>query len=82
MFLKDVVYSKLTEVKLMMYESDPHNARMMMKYKTFHSMNPIYGRERKFSKSISILQCNAQFPFRCQCKQSSINEQSLYVFFK
>jgi hypothetical protein len=82
MFLRAVVYSKVMEVKLMLYESDPNNARMMMKYNTFHSMNPIYGRERQFSKSISILQCNAQFPFTRQYKQSFINEQSLYVFFK
>ena len=82
MFLKAVVYSKVMEVKLMMYDSNPNNARIMMKYNPFHSMNPIYGRERQFSKSISILRCNAQFPFRCQCKQSYINEQSLYVFFK
>jgi len=47
-------------------------------------MNASYGRERTFSESISILQCkcNIQFPFRCQCKQSCINEQFPYVFFK
>jgi hypothetical protein len=28
-----------------------------MKYITFRSMNPMYGRERKFSKSVSELQC-------------------------
>jgi hypothetical protein len=83
-FLKAIVYSKVTEVKLMMYDSDPNNARIMMKYDSFHSMNPSYGRERTFSKSTHVLQCkcNAQFPFRCQYKQSYIDEQSLYVFFK
>ena len=47
-------------------------------------MNPSYGRERTISESISILQCkcNAQFPFRYECKQSCINEQCLDVFFK
>ena len=35
----------------MLCDSDPNNARMMMKYDSFHSMNPIYGKERKFSKS-------------------------------
>ena len=47
-------------------------------------MNPSYGRERTISESISILQCkcNAQFPFKCECKQSCINEQCLDVFFK
>ena len=59
MFLKDVVYSKVTEVKPMLYDSDPNNARIMMKYNSFHSMNPSYGRERKFSKSTQLLQCNA-----------------------
>jgi hypothetical protein len=47
MFLKAVVYSKVTEVKLMVYDSDPNNARIMMKYNSFHSMNPSYGRERE-----------------------------------
>jgi len=51
MFLRAVVYSKVTEVKLMLCDSDPNNARMIMKYDSFHSMNPIYGKERKFSKS-------------------------------
>jgi hypothetical protein len=82
MFLKAVDYSKVTEVKLMMCDSDPNDARMIMKYDSFHSMNPSYGRERKVSESTQILQCYAQFPFRCQCKQSCINEQSLNVFFK
>jgi hypothetical protein len=51
MFLRAVVYSKVTEVKLMLCDSNPNNARAMMKYDSFHSMNPIYGKERKFSKS-------------------------------
>jgi hypothetical protein len=51
MFLKAVVYSKVMEVKLMLYDSDPSNARIIMRYDSFHSMNPSYGRERKFSKS-------------------------------
>jgi hypothetical protein len=29
----------------------PNNARIIMKYDSFHSMNPSYGRERKISKS-------------------------------
>jgi hypothetical protein len=55
-----------------------------MKDNPFDSMNPICGRERTVFESISILQCkcNAQFPFRCQYKQSFMNEQFLYVFFK
>jgi hypothetical protein len=81
MFLKAVVYSKVTEVKLMLYESDPNNARMIMKYDTFHSMNLIYGKERIFQINL-VLQCDAQFPFKCQYKQSFINKQTLYVFFK
>ena len=81
MFLRVVVYSKITEVKLMLYDSDPNNARMIMKYNTFHSMNPIYGREKIFQIN-PVLQCNAQFPFKCQCKQSFIKGQSLCVFFK
>ena len=51
MFLRAVVYLKVTEVKLMLYDSDPNNARIIMKYESFHSMNPSYGKERKFSKS-------------------------------
>jgi hypothetical protein len=82
MFLRAVVYSKVTEVKLMLYDSDPNNARMIMKYNTFHSMNPIYGRERKIFQINPVLQCNAQFPFKCQCKQSFIKGQSLCVFLK
>ena len=68
MFLKAVVYSKVTEVKLMLYDPDPNNARMRMKCITFRSMNPMYGRERKFSKSTRNY--NAKFPFKCPCKQS------------
>jgi hypothetical protein len=55
MFLKEIVYSKVTGVKLMMYDFDPNNARIMMKYNPFPSMNPSYGRERTFPESISIL---------------------------
>jgi hypothetical protein len=69
MFLKAVVYSKVTEVKLMLYDSDPNNARIMMKYNTFHSMNPIYGRERKFSKSTqyyNAMQCSISFQMSMQ----------------
>jgi hypothetical protein len=81
MFLRAVVYSKVTEVKLMLYDSDPKNARITMKYDSFHSMNPSYGKEKIFQIN-SILQCNAQFPFRCQNKQPFSDEQSLYVFSK
>jgi len=65
MFLKAVVYSKVTEVKLMVYDSDPNNARIMMKYNSFHSMNPSYERERMISKSNAIttmhMQCSTSF---------------------
>jgi hypothetical protein len=64
MFLKAVVYSKVTEVKLMMYDSDPNNARIMMKYNPFHSMNPIYGRERQ------IFQINLNTTMQMQCSIS------------
>jgi hypothetical protein len=62
----------------------PNQCKDMMKYNLFHSINPSYGRERTISESISILQCkcNAQFPFRYECKKSCINEQCLDVFFK
>ena len=80
MFLKDVVYSKLTEVKLMMYESDPHNARMMMKYKTFHSMNPIYGRERKFSKSTQYYNVMRNFLSDVNAN-NHLSKDNLYVSF-
>ena len=59
MFLKDIVYSKVTEVKLILYDSNPNNARMMMKYDSFHSMNPIHGKEREFSKSTQKANTNA-----------------------
>ena len=65
MFLKVVVYMKVTEVKLMMYDSDPNNARIMMKYNLFHSMNPSYGREKTISQSNAIttmhMQCSISF---------------------
>jgi hypothetical protein len=65
MFLIAVVYSKVTEMKLVLYESDPNNARIIMKYNTFHSMNPIYGRERENcpNQPCTTMQ---QFPFKCQ----------------
>jgi hypothetical protein len=63
MFLKAVVYSKVTEVKLMMYDSDPNNARIMMKYNSFHSMNPSYGRERKFLNQSQYYNANAMLNF-------------------
>jgi hypothetical protein len=63
MFLKAVVYSKVTEVKLVMYDSDPNNARIMMKYNSFHSMNPSYGRE-------SIFQINLNTTMQVQCSIS------------
>ena len=48
----------------MLYDSDQNNARMRMKCITFRSMNPMYGRERKFSGS--TLNYNAKFPFKFQ----------------
>ena len=53
MFLKAVVYAKVTEVKLMMYDSDPNNARIMMKNDSFHSMNPSYERESIFQINLN-----------------------------
>jgi hypothetical protein len=77
MFLRAVVYSKVTEVKLMLYDSDPNNAKMTMKYNTFRSMNPMYGRERKFSKSISKVQCTISIQMSMQ---TIINQMKiLYV---
>ena len=70
MFLRVVVYSKVTEMKLMLYDSGPNHARMRMKYITFHSMNPMYGRERNFSRSTKYY--NAKFPLKCKHKQSLI----------
>ena len=69
MFLRAVVYSRVTEVKLMLYDSDPNNARMMMKYNTFHSMNHIYGRERKISKS--TMYYNAMHNFLLNAKTNN-----------
>jgi hypothetical protein len=63
MFLKAVVYLKVTEVKLMMYDSDPNNARIMMKNGSFHSMNPSYGRE-------SIFQIKLNTTMQVQCSIS------------
>jgi hypothetical protein len=80
MFLKAVVYSKVTEVKLMLYDSDPNNARMIMKNNTFHSMNPIYGRERKFSKS--TLYYNAMHNFLSDVNANNhLSNDNLYVSF-
>jgi hypothetical protein len=64
MFLKDVVYSKVMEVKLMMYDSNPNNARIMMKYNLFHSMNPIYRREKQ------VFQINLNTTMQMQCSIS------------
>jgi hypothetical protein len=66
MFLRAVVYSKVTEMKLMLYDSDPNNARIRIKDNTFRSMNPMYGRERKFSRSTQYY--NAKFPLKCKHK--------------
>jgi hypothetical protein len=80
MFLRAVVYSKVTEVKLMLYDSDPNNARMIMKYNTFHSMNPIYGRERKFSKS--TMYYNAMHNFLSNVNANNhLSMNNLYVSF-
>ena len=48
----------------------PNNARMRMKCITFRSMNHMYGRERKFSKS--TLNYNAKFPLKCKYNKSRI----------
>jgi hypothetical protein len=80
MFLRVVVYSKVMEVKLVLYDSDPNNARMIMKYDSFHSMNPSYGRERNFSKSTmyynamlnSLLDVNAN---------NHLSMNNLYMYF-
>jgi hypothetical protein len=80
MFLKAVVYSKVAEVKLMLYDSDPNNARIMMKYNSFHSMNPSYGRERKFSKSIQYY--NATYNFLSDVNANNhLSKDNLYVSF-
>jgi hypothetical protein len=80
MFLKAVVYSKVTEVKLVLYDSDPNNARITMKNNTFHSMNPIYGRERKFSKS--TLYYNVMHNFLSDVNANNhLSKDNLYVSF-
>jgi hypothetical protein len=68
MFLRAVVYSKVTEVKLVVYDSDPNNARITMKNNTFHSMNPIYGREREnFPNQLcTTMQCTISFQMSMQ----------------
>jgi hypothetical protein len=80
MFLRAVVYSKVTEVKLMLYDSDPNNARIIMKYDSFHSMNPSYGRERKFSKSTQYY--NAMHNFLSDVNANNhLSKDNLYVSF-
>jgi hypothetical protein len=80
MFLRVVVYSKVTEVKLMLYDSDPNNARMIMKDNTFHSMNPIYGRERKLSKSTQYY--NATHNFLSDVNANNhLSKDNLYMSF-
>jgi hypothetical protein len=80
MFLRAVVYSKVTEVKLMLYDSDPNNARMMMKYNTFHSMNPIYGRERNFPNQSQYY--NAMHNFLSDVNANNhISMNNLYMSF-
>jgi hypothetical protein len=69
MFLRAVVYPKVMEVKLMLCDSDPNNARIMMKYDSFHSMNPIYGKEREFSKSNQYY--NAMLNFLLDVKENN-----------
>jgi hypothetical protein len=70
MFLRAFTYSKVTEVKLMMSDADPNNARIMMKYNSFHSMNPSYGRERKFFQinlnTTKQMQCSISFQMPMQ----------------
>jgi hypothetical protein len=63
MFLKAVVYSKVTKVKLVMYDSDPNNARIMMKYNSFHSMNPSYGRKSIVLNQSQYYHANAMLNF-------------------
>ena len=82
MFLRAVVYSKVTEVKLMLYDSDPNNARMIMKYNTFHSMNPIYGREREFSKSTLYYHAMHHFLSNVNANNLLSNENSLWCLFQ
>jgi hypothetical protein len=65
MSLRAVVYSKVTKMKLMLYDSDPNNARMRMKYNTFHSMNPMYGREKTFQIN-PVQQCKISFQMPTQ----------------
>ena len=54
--------------------------RMIMKYNTFHSMNPIYGRERKFSKSTQYY--NAMHNFLSDVNGNNhLSKDNLYVSF-
>jgi hypothetical protein len=83
MFLKAVIYSKVMEVKLMVYDSDPTNARIMMKYNSFHSMNPSYGRERKiFQINLNTtmqMQCSISFQMSMQTIILAMN--NVYMYF-
>jgi hypothetical protein len=79
MFLRAVVYSKVTEVKLVLYDSDPNNARMKMKNNTFRSMNPMYGRERIFSRSTRNYMHN--FLSNVNANNQLLNDYSLCLSF-
>ena len=64
----------------MLYDSDPNNAGMMMKYDSFHSMNPIYGKERKISKSSQYY--NAMHNFLSDVNANNhISMNNLYMSF-
>jgi hypothetical protein len=82
MFLKAVVYSKVMEVKLVMYDSDPNNARIMMKYNSFHSMNPSYGRENIFPNQSQYYNANAMFSFLSDVNTSNhLSMSNFYMSF-
>ena len=82
MFLRAIDYSKVMEVKLMMYDSDPNNARIIMKYDSFHSMNPSYGRERKFSKSTQYYNAMHNFLSDVNANNHLSKDNALCFFFK
>ena len=82
MLLRVVVYSKEMEVKLMLYDYDPNNARMRMKYITFRSMNPMYGRERNFSKSTLNNNATHNFLSNVNANNHLSKDNALCVFFK
>jgi hypothetical protein len=68
-------------VKLMLYDSDPNNARMMKKYNTFHSMNPIYVRERDNFPNQSQYY-NATHNFLSDVNENNhLSKDNLYVSF-